>query len=219
MRGTEVAMVWKRRCAVAALWLGALLCAAGADAAPVRIYSEDWSGGQGAWGGIGGFRWPRRMFVGHPLAQYAYYFGGSCGMGLRANTIPSVRLRVVTRVMMQGSNRNGFSVNVRTSGGAMIYKYSMGAYNSVQANDQPPTYRPISSKIGYKLNTPYELSSYWFPGTGRYALSLKNLVTGEEKFDGYFHCGSNAVPGCITFDQEAGQGPAVLGRVEVWLGQ
>jgi len=86
-------MVWKRRCAVVALWLGALLCAAGADAAPVRIYSEDWSGGQGAWGGIGGFRWPRRMFVGHPLAQYAYYFGGSCGMGLRANTIPSVRLR------------------------------------------------------------------------------------------------------------------------------
>ena len=212
-------MAGMRRCAIAALCLGALLCATGADAAPVRIYSEDWSGGQGAWGRIGGFKWPGGKLIGPPPAPDAYYFSGGCGMGLRAEPIPSVRMRVATRVWMRGSNRNGFSVNVRTSGGTMIYKYSMGAFNSVQANDQPPTYRPVSSRIGYRLDTPYELSSYWFPGTGRYALGLKNLVTGEERFDGFFRCSSNAVPGCITFDQEAGQGPAYLGKVEVWLGE
>lgn len=201
------------------LCLGVLLCASGAGAAPVLVYSEDWSSGPGSWGGIGGFHWPARIFVGHPLAEYAYYFDGGCGMGLRANTIPSVRMKLSTIVCMGASNRNGFSVNVRTSGGGMIYKYSMGAYGSVQANDQPPSWRPVSTRIGYRLYTPYELSSYWFPGTGRYGIGLKNLVTGQEEFDGFFRCHSTAVPGCVTFDQEGGQGPGLLGKVSVYLGE
>jgi hypothetical protein len=199
--------------------LCAALFAGGACAEPVLVYSEDWGGGYGAWSGIGGFRAPGRMFVGHPLAPYALSVGGSCGMGLRASTIPQVRLEVRTLVYMLGSNRNGFSVNVRTQDGELIYKYSMGSRNRLAANAQPPGDQPRDSSLTYALSTPYELYSLWYPGTGQYLLGLRNVLTGEDGKDGPFFCRSGATPGAITFDQEGGQGPALLGKTEVRLGE
>ncbi|MDD5555975.1 MAG: hypothetical protein PHN82_01870 [bacterium] len=210
-----------RLCGAGALAAAVLaaVCAPDAAAEPVLVYSQDWSGGAGGWGGVGGFGRPNFVRIGHPLAQYGWYFGGGRGLGFRADTIPQVRMKVSTLVYMEGSNRNGFSVNVRTRGGVLVYKYSMGGGNRVDANCQPPTDHIRVTRLSYALRTPYELSSYWFPGTGRFAVGLKNMLTGEEKFDGFYHCRSKAAPGMITFDQEGGRGPAYLGRVEVWLGQ
>lgn len=211
----------REKCVVAVLAaaLVASMCAAGASAEPVLVYSQNWSSGAGGWGGIGGFGRPNFIRLGHPLAPYGWYFGGGDGLGLRASSIPQVLMKLSTIVYMGGSNRNGLSVNVRTSGGTLVYKYSMGGGNRVDANCQPPSDHIRVTNLRYALRTPYELCSYWIPGTGRFALSLKNLATGQEQFDGYYHCRSGAAPGMITFDQEGGQGPAILGPVQVWLGQ
>lgn len=204
---------------VAAVCIGAAFTAGNASSEPVLVYSQDWSHGLGGWSSIGGFRMPSRIFVGRPNIPVVYRFGGGCGMGLDARQIPFTRMKVSALVYMLGSNRNGFSVNVRTAGGTLIYKYSMGGGNHVDANCQPPNDHIRTTSLRYALRTPYEFYSYWFPGTGRFAVGLKNLITGQEARDGLYSCRSGAIPGMITFDQEGGQGPALLGRVEVWLGQ
>lgn len=190
------------------------------SAEPVLVYSEDWSHGSGGWGGIGGFRAPSRFFVGHPIAPYAWYFGGACGMGIRSAGLPPLRMKLATLVYMVKSNRNGFSVNVRDRGGSLIYKYSMGAGNRVDANCQPPSDTISTTELPYLNNVPYELFSIWQPGTGRFAIGLKNIVTGEERLSGRsYACRGMGTPAVITFDQEGGQGPAFLGYVKVWLGE
>jgi len=209
----------KNLAVLGAAFLMAALAFAGSASASQLVYSEDWSGGAGGWGGIGGFSGPQRLFIGHPLAQYVWYFGGGCGMGIKSDPIPATRMKLVTLVCMTGSNRNGFSVNVRDKGGGLIYKYSMGAGGRVDANCQPPTDNIRTTELTYLEGVPYELYSLWAPNTGRFMIGLKNMLTGEDRLSqGVYACRSGSIPGCITFDQEGGRGPAYLGRVQVWLG-
>lgn len=187
---------------------------------PHLIYTEDWSRGSGGWSNSQSYeigRAPVRVFIGHPQAMWGLYFWGANGWALRGPTAPEVPLKVSIIGYVLQANRNALSVNVRTSGGTAIYKYGFCA-GVIGANKQPPTWTYRDTDLGYRTETPYELYSIWVPNTARFAIGLKNLVTGEERMSRYFWaCRSSAVPGCIDFDQEAGgKGPAVLGRVSVY---
>ena len=188
---------------------------------PVLVYSEDWSRGTGGWStqqSVLPGRAPVRVFIGHEQAMWGLYFWGNNGWAIRGRTIPDIPVKISVFAYMLGANRNGLSMNVRTSGGANIYKYGFCA-GVIGANKQPPTWTYRDTDLGYRTETPYELWSVWIPRTGRYAIGLKNLATGEERMSRYlWACMSGGIPGCIDFDQEAGgKGPAVLGRVSVYL--
>ena len=190
----------------------------------VLVYSEDWSQGSGGWSSGQSYlhdkRTPKRIFVGSPLAQYVYWFYGQCGWALRSGASVGSPMKIVFRVLTQGSHRNALSLNVRNRGGGLIYKYSMGPGNRVSANTQPMPGGgddAVSTSLVYKTDVPYELTSIYVPGSGYY-LSLKNLITGEEQTDGRrWRFKGGGSPSTLDFDQEGGHGPAGLGRVDVYL--
>ena len=153
------------------------------------VYSEDWSQGAGGWSTGQSYlhdkRSPKRLFVDHELAQYALWFDGQCGWALRTGAGVGTPMKIVFRVLMRGSHRNALSMNVRNSGGSLMYKYSMGPRNRVAANTQPTgghEDQPVDTGLVYQLGVPYELTSIYRPRSG-YFLSLKNLLTGEEQND------------------------------------
>ena len=209
------------------LWiLATVLCAmvaAGVSwAEPQLVYSEDWSDGDGGWSwtqSMAGIKRPaQRIYVGHPLVKYAIWFYGSCTWGFQYRTIPEVPLKISTTAVIYGPNRNALSVNVRTSGGAPIYKYGF-CTGRIGANKQPPTWSYRDTDLAYDAEVPYELYSIWIPNSGVFALGLKNLLTGEDKLSGYWWgCRSQAVPAWIDIDQEGGRGPAALLKVDVYAG-
>jgi hypothetical protein len=185
------------------------------------VYSEDWSGGTGGWSTQASIlpgRAPVRIPIGHPLAQWGMYFWGNNGWAIRGGTLPDVPVKVSIIGYVLSANRNALSVNVRTRGGGAIYKYGFCG-GVIGANKQPPTWTYRDTDLGYRTETPYELYSIWIPNTGRFAIGLKNLITGEERMSRYlWSCMSWGNPGGIDFDQEAGgKGPAVLGRVAVYV--
>lgn len=181
------------------------------------IPTEDWSTEQSQ---LHGARPPQRLFVGHELADYIIWFDGHCGWATQRSEIPPVRMKVVTRVYVSASQRNALSVNIRTDGGRLIYKYSMGGGGRVDANCQPVAGGgddAVSTDLRYSLRVPYELYSIYEPGAGYY-LGLRNLVTGEDRLlPRLWKLKGGGPPAMIDFDQEGGRGPVGLGRVEVWL--
>jgi hypothetical protein len=211
-------------CSVA-LVIGAvtLLSKQECSAEPQLFYSEDWSEGPGYWSvgqsALPGKRSPQRIFVGHPLADYVIYFTGQCGWGVRAASVGNTPLKVSIIAALFGSHRNALSVNLRTTGGALVYKYSFGGNNRIIANCQPPGDQPRATDLEFREGVPYELYSIWYPGQNRFGLGLKNLETGEEKVSGRLWSCRGGTPGWIDIDQEGGFGPAALGRVDVYLGE
>lgn len=186
---------------------------------PVLVYSEDWSRGTGGWStgqSYAAGRAPVRVFIGHEQAMWGMYFWGGNGWAIRGRTIPDIPVKISVFAYMLGANRNGLSMNVRTSGGTNIYKYGFCA-GVIGANKQPPTWTYRDTDLGYRLETPYELWSVWIPHTGRFALGLKNLATGEERVSRYlWGCRSSANPGCLDLDQEGGTGPGLVAKVAVY---
>ncbi|MDD5557386.1 MAG: hypothetical protein PHN82_09070 [bacterium] len=214
-----------RRWMAAAVVAAAVAC--GASVARAQnwqlIYSEDWSGGAGGWSSgqsyLHGKRTPGRIFVGHELAQHAIWFHGQCGWALRSGAGVERPMKIVFRVLMQGSHRNALSMNVRNRGGTLLYKYSMGPRNRVAANCQPAGHedQPVDTGLVYQLNVPYELTSTYVPGSGYY-LSLRNLLTGQEQADPRrWRLKGGGAPSTMDFDQEGGFGPAAVGRVDVYV--
>jgi hypothetical protein len=191
---------------------------------PRLIYSQDWSAGSGGWS-VGqslcpNAQTPQRMQVSNPFAEYVIWFDGQCGWGFQSRPIPRVPLKISLMAAVFGSNRNALSVNVRSSGGVQVYKYSFGGNNHIIANNQPPTLYYKDTDLTYKNRVPYELYSIWFPGSGYYLLGIKNLVTGEDKMSAYrWRLRNNLTPAWIDLDQEDGKGPVALGRLDVYLGQ
>lgn len=205
---------------IAALYLPAL----GVSAEWTLVYSEDWSTGAGEFSvtasQLHGARAPQRSFIGHELADYIIWFDGHCGWAAEKDEIPETRMKLVTRLYVERSQRNALSVNVRSRRGSLIYKYSMGGGRHVDANCQPAgggEDQPIRTDLDYALKTPYELYSVFEPGQG-YRIGLRNLMTGEDRLPSrLWSLKSDSWPAKIDFDQEGGSGPAGLGRVEVWL--
>jgi len=192
-----------------------------ANVQPYLAYSEDWSSGTGGWSAGPSFepsgRAPVRVRIGIPQAQYGMYFWGSCGWAIFGRRVPEVPIKVSITGYILSANRNALSVNVRSSGGANIYKYGFCA-GVIGANKQPPSWTYRDTDLGYRTDTPYELYSIWAPNTGRFALGLKNLATGEDRMSrALWSCRSGDTPGGIDIDQEGGRGPALLGRVAVYL--
>jgi hypothetical protein len=215
-----------RKCAgILVLVAAAVLIAAGTRcySEPVLIYSEDWNNGTGGWSNSQSMypgRAPKRRDVGHPMVNYAMFFYGGCGWGLNMAPAPAVPLWINTTIYPLGSDRNCFSVNMRGAGGGQIYKYGLGGGGVIIANKQPPAMYMRETELRYKTNVPYELYSIWLPGTARYAIGLKNLLTGEDRISRtLWRCRSNDVPSLIDLDQEGGRGPVALLKVEVYLGQ
>jgi hypothetical protein len=185
-------------------------------------YSEDWSDGTGGWSNSQSMypgRAPRRIFVGRPsLANYVMLFYGGCGWGFNTGFTPPTPLMVKTTIYAFGSDRNAFSVNMRTSGGAQIYKYGLGGGNRIIANKQPPAFYYKETDLTYSTRVPYELYSIWVPGTAHYAIGVKNLLTGQDRLSKrYWLCRSYEVPSLIDIDQEGGRGPVALLKVDVYL--
>lgn len=193
-----------------------------ASAAWRLVYAEDWSTGTGGWSPwqsrLPHLRPARRIHVGHPLGQYVILFTGSCGWGARANSLPPVPVKIVTRVYTERSVRNAISVNVRNRSGGLIYKYSLGSNNMVSANCQGAADQPVNlGDLTYKRRHPYDIMSM-YPGGNGYYLGLRDAVTGEERWSRRFNnTKGGGAPAWLDIDQEGGAATAYLGRVEVWL--
>ncbi len=195
-----------------------------AYAEPRLVYSQDWSDGNGGWS-VGqslcpGGNTPKRIHVGHPLAEYILMFDGQCGWGMKAKSIPRVPLKISITALSRGSNRNALSVNVRGEGSAQIYKYGFGGGNHIISNNQPPYLYYKDTDLAYHTGIPYELYSIWVPDSGYYLLGLKNLLSGEDRMSAYrWSLRNNLTPAWIDIDQEGGQGPVALARVDVYVGR
>jgi len=125
---------------------------------------------------------------------------------------------VKTTIYAFGNDRNAFSVNVRTKRRMPVYKYGLGSGNRIIANKQPPEFHCKDTDLTYSTRVPYELYSIWIPDTARFALGIKNLITGEDKLSNqYWLCRSHREPSMIDLDQEGGRGPVALSKVEVSL--
>lgn len=193
-------------------------------AEPKLVYSQDWSDGNGGWS-VGqslcpGGNTPKRIHVGHSLAEYVLMFDGQCGWGMKSKPVPRVPLKISITALAQRSNRNALSVNVRGAGSAQIYKYSFGGGGYIIANNQPPDLYYRNTDLTYDTGVPYELYSIWIPDGGYYLLGIKNLLTGEDTMSARrWWIRNDLSPAWIDIDQEGGQGPVALGRVDVYLGQ
>lgn len=186
------------------------------------VYSENWDTGYGEWSNgqsMYSGRSPKRVFVGRqPWANYVMYFWGGCGWAFNSDFTPSAPLMVKTTIYAFGSDRNAFSVNMRTGGGSQIYKYGLGGGNRIIANKQPPELYYKETDLTYSTRVPYELYSIWIPGTSHYAIGIKNLLTGQDRLSNRFWlCRSSAEPSMIDLDQEGGRGPVALIKVDVSL--
>jgi hypothetical protein len=214
----------------AAVAVAAALAVAGLGEATaagwVKVYETDWTNGPGGWSTgqsyLPGKQSPRPWSSNHPLAlklaPVGVYFDGQCGWAIRTGGIPSKPMKIVTRMYMEGSQRNALSVNVRNRGGGLIFKYGMGGSNCVIANCQGSADQPVNLGLYYRLRHPYDLISY-FDGGGYY-VEMKDLLTGQVQKSGRRNnLKGSGPPACIDIDQEGGRGPALLGRVEVWLWQ
>jgi len=185
------------------------------------VYSEDWSEGAAGWSAAQSMaspaRPPAKIFLGKPVSDYVLWFYGSCAWALQGRPIPERPLKVSTTAIVFGSNRNALSVNIRNRGGQPIYKYGFCA-GRIGANKQPPMWSYRDTDLTYDERIPYELYSIWVPHTGCFALGLKNLLTGEDRLSrSIWRCRSSAVPARIDLDQEGGQGPVALLKVDVYL--
>ncbi len=185
------------------------------------VYSEDWSEGAAGWSAAQSMaspaRTPAKIFLGKPVSDYILWFYGSCAWAIQGHPIPERPLKVSATAIVFGSNRNALSVNIRNHGGQPIYKYGF-CTGRIGANKQPPTWSYRDTDLTYDERVPYELYSIWVPGKGCFALGLKNLATGEDRLSrSLWRCRSNAVPAMIDFDQEGGQGPVALIKVDVYL--
>ncbi len=203
-----------------------LLGATESSAEPQLAYSANWNEGTAGWSSrlslLHGARTPQRIFVGDKtdLADYAMYFNGNCGWGMRGSSIGNTQFKVSIVAALFGSHRNALSMNVRDAGGGMVYKYSFGSNGRIIANCQPPNDQPRYTDLVFREGVPYELYSVWLPGTGRFALGMKNLVTGEDKLSGaLWRCKGGGSPAWLDLDQEGGYGPAALADVKVYLGE
>jgi hypothetical protein len=190
-------------------------------------YSFRWENGAEGWSTgasqLAGARSPRLIFVGDrtDLTQYALLFNGNCGWAIRGGSV-NKRIKISLFAAPLRSHRNALSVNVRATSGAMVYKYSFGTGDRIAANDQAAAGgQPMETDLVYQLGVPYELYSIWEPGTGRFALGLKNLITGEDKLSGRtWQCsGGLGLPGKIDIDQEGGYGPVACWGCDIYMEQ
>ncbi|MCX6353289.1 MAG: hypothetical protein NTZ78_00115 [Candidatus Aureabacteria bacterium] len=185
------------------------------------IYSENWNDGASGWSAAQSMSEtkipPDRIYLGHSMAEYALLFSGSRAWAIRGRSIPEKPVKISTTAVVYSGNRNALSVNVRNAGGQPIYKYGFCS-GVIGANKQPPTWSYRDTDLSYEEMVPYELYSIWVPRRSCFALGLKNLLTGQDRLSNYiWSCRNGYVPASIDFDQEGGQGPVVLLRIDVYM--